>query len=112
MDPGGPPAGTKVARQSAESPSAYCERREHDDRAGSVQREGEVVQLVAHQLTDLAAVGERDGDFSTPHERGDENQHGSPSIDPRRLPPKAREIYAPDLHTDSIEVKARDLDNP
>lgn len=80
---------------------------------GRVQREGEVVHLVAQQLTDLsaelAAVGERDGDFPTPHGRGDEFQHGSPGIDPRSLPPKPRDIYVPDQHIDSIKVKTRDF---
>ena len=59
---------------------------------GRVQREGEVVHLVGHQLTDLsaelAAVGERDTGFPLPHGRGDEFYHGSPGIDPRSLPPK------------------------
>src|SRR6201996_7466352 len=43
---------------------------------GRVQREGEVVHLVAHQLTDLSAdlatVGSRDAAFSLPHGRGDQ----------------------------------------
>ena len=80
---------------------------------GRVQREGEVVHLVAQQLTDLsaelAAVGERDGGFPTPHGRGDEFHQGSPGIDPRSLPPKPRDIYLPDLHIDSIKVKTRDF---
>ena len=57
----------------------------------------------------LAAVGEREGDFPTPHGRGDEFHHGSPGIDPRSLPPKPRDIYVPDLHIDSIKVKTRDF---
>jgi error-prone DNA polymerase len=80
---------------------------------GRIQREGEVVHLVAHQLTDLsaelAAVGERDTGFPLPHGRGDEFHHGSPGIDPRSLPPKPRDIYVPDLHIDSIKVKTRDF---
>ena len=43
---------------------------------GRVQREGEVVHLVAHQLTDLSAdlatVGSRDAAFPLPHGRGDQ----------------------------------------
>jgi error-prone DNA polymerase len=74
-----------------------------------VQTEGEVVHLVAHQLTDvsaeLAADGERDGGFPTPHGRGDEFHHGSPGIDPRSLPPKPRDIFIPDLHIDSLKVE-------
>ena len=83
---------------------------------GRVQREGDVVHLVAHHLTDLSAdlagVGDRDVGFPLPHGRGDEFHHGSPGIDPRSLPPKGpkpRDIYVPDLHIDSIKVKTRDF---
>ena len=83
---------------------------------GRVQREGEVVHLVANHLTDLSAdlasVGDRDTGFPLPHGRGDEFHHGSPGIDPRSLPPKIpkpRDIYVPNLHVDSIQVKTRDF---
>jgi error-prone DNA polymerase len=83
---------------------------------GRIQREGEVVHLVANHLTDLSAdlagVGDRDNSFPLPHGRGDEFHHGSPGIDPRSLPPngpKPRDIYVPDLHIDSIKVKTRDF---
>jgi error-prone DNA polymerase len=83
---------------------------------GRVQREGEVVHLVANHLTDLssdlAGVRERDYGFPLPHGRGDEFHHGSPGIDPRSLPPKGpkpRDIYVPDLHIDTIKVKTRDF---
>ncbi|MFI0849426.1 error-prone DNA polymerase [Mesorhizobium sp. IMUNJ 23232] len=83
---------------------------------GRIQREGEVVHLVAHQLTDLSAelasVGSRDMAFPLPHGRGDEFHHGSPGLDPRTLPPKgpkARDIYIPDLHIETITVKPRDF---
>jgi error-prone DNA polymerase len=80
---------------------------------GHIQREGEVVHLVANHLTDLSAdlagVGDRDTGFPLPHGRGDEFHHGSPGIDPRSLPPKPRDIYVPDLHIDSIKVKTRDF---
>jgi error-prone DNA polymerase len=82
---------------------------------GRVQREGEVVHLVAHQLTDfsadLATVGSRDAAFSLPHGRGDQVKGGG-GPDPRELPPKGlrtRDIYAPDLHIDTIKVKARNF---
>lgn len=83
---------------------------------GQVQREGEVVHLIAQRLTDLsgelASVGDRDGAFPLPHGRGDEFHHGSPTPDPRDLPPrgmKTRDIYIPDLHIDTIKVKTRDF---
>jgi error-prone DNA polymerase len=65
---------------------------------GRIQREGEVVHLVAQHLTDLspalASVGDRDEAFPLPHGRGDEFHHGSPGLDPRSLPkgPKPRAI--------------------
>lgn len=83
---------------------------------GRVQREGDVVHLVAHTLTDLstelASVGERYDRFPLPHGRGDEFHHGSATPDPRGLPPrvpKPRDIFIPDLHIDTIKVKARDF---
>ena len=83
---------------------------------GRVQREGEVVHLVAQRLTDLSAdlasVGDRDAAFPLPHGRGDEFHHGSPTPDPRGLAPKGprpRDIYIRDLHIDSIKVKTRDF---
>jgi error-prone DNA polymerase len=84
---------------------------------GRIQREGEVVHLVAQHLTDLSAelasVGERNGDFPLPHGRGDQIRHGgSSSPDSRDLPPRglrSRDIYIPDLHIDAIKVKTRDF---
>jgi len=83
---------------------------------GRIQREGEVVHLVAQRLTDLSAelagIGQRDRPFPLPHGRGDEFHHGSPTRDPRDLPPKGlrtRNIYIPDLDLDSIKVKTRDF---
>ncbi|WP_089173082.1 error-prone DNA polymerase [Bosea sp. AS-1] len=83
---------------------------------GRIQREGEVVHLVAQRLTDLSAdlagVGKQDQPFPLPHGRGDEFHHGSPTPDPRDLPPKGmrtRDIYIPDLHIDTIKVKTRDF---
>ena len=83
---------------------------------GRIQREGEVVHLVAHHLTDLsealASIGGRDTAFPLPHGRGDELHHGSPGLDPRSPPPNAlepRDIYTPALHIDSIKTKTRDF---
>jgi len=63
---------------------------------GKIQREGEVVHLVAHRLTDLsealASVGERNHAFPLPHGRGDEFHHGIPPDDHRiirKRPPPA-----------------------
>jgi error-prone DNA polymerase len=82
---------------------------------GRIQREGEVVHLVAHRLTDLSAnlasVGERDASFPLPHGRRDEFHHGSPGLDPRGLPigPRPRNIVDPYGHIDQIRVKTRDF---
>ncbi|MDL2409160.1 error-prone DNA polymerase [Rhizobium calliandrae] len=82
---------------------------------GRIQREGDVVHLVAHRLADLtdelASVGERDAAFPLPHGRGDEFHHGAPRPDPRGIPkgPKPRDIIDPYLHLDEIRVKTRDF---
>ncbi|BCH27818.1 error-prone DNA polymerase [Mesorhizobium sp. L-8-3] len=83
---------------------------------GRIQREGEVVHLVAQHLTDLSAelasVGQRDAVFPIPHGRGDQVRHGGSGPDPREAPSRAqrpRDIYTPDLHTDAIKVKTRDF---
>ncbi|MGN7871783.1 error-prone DNA polymerase [Paracoccus sp. 22332] len=54
--------------------------------AGRIQREGEVVHLVAHRIIglsrELAGVGEREEAFPLPHGRGDEFRHAAPSAEP------------------------------
>src|SRR3546814_1291096 len=79
---------------------------------GRVQREGEVVHLVAQRLTDLsedlASVGDRDAAFPLPHGRGDKFHHGPPTPDPREPTSKglrAPDIYVRDQHNDSIKVE-------
>ena len=80
---------------------------------GRIQREGEVVHLIAHRLTDLSAelasVGERDVTFSGPHGRGDQAKTGE-GPDPREtLGRKARKICIPDLSIEKIKVRSRDF---
>lgn len=82
---------------------------------GRIQREGEVVHLVAQRImdlsADLASVGSRDAAFSLPHGRGDQVRNGG-GPDPRELPPKGlrtRDIYTPDLDIDTIRVRTRDF---
>ena len=82
---------------------------------GRVQREGDVVHLVAHKLFDLSAelasLGAREVPFPLPHGRGDEFARGPSSPDPRDGPPriKTRDIYIPDLHIDTLKQKSRDF---
>ena len=48
---------------------------------GRVQREGEVIHLIAEDLIDLSdllrSVGDRNEPFPVPHGRGDEAKHGA-----------------------------------
>ncbi|TAY23196.1 DNA polymerase III subunit alpha [Rhizobium ruizarguesonis] len=69
---------------------------------GRIQREGEVVHLVAQQLFDLSGdlsgLADRDNDFKLPTGRGDEFAHGSPGGPDSRdrvQPPKPRDIFVP-----------------
>ena len=82
---------------------------------GRIQREGDVVHLVANTVTDLSAelasVGNRDTAFPLPHGRGDEAHHGGPGIDPRNLPKgfRPRDLVDPTLKVDPIRVRTRDF---
>ncbi len=79
---------------------------------GRVQREGEVVHIVARELIDLSAelasVGSRNGAFPLPHGRGDELHRGPPAPDPRGIA-KPRNMFDPYGHIDEIRVKTRDF---
>ena len=82
---------------------------------GRIQREGDVVHLVAQQLFDLSGdlsgVADRDVDFKHPTGRGDEFAHGG-GPDPRDRPkpvPEPRDIFVRDLHIDTLKVKARNF---
>ena len=83
---------------------------------GRIQREGEVVHIVAYRLHDLsnalASVGDRDAAFPLPHGQGDELHHAGPGPHPRDLlpgAPKPRDIYIPDLSLQAIKVRTRDF---
>jgi error-prone DNA polymerase len=81
---------------------------------GKVQREGEVIHLIAEHLIDMTdllnSVGSRNEVFPLRHGRGDEAKHGG-GPDPRgALGRKPRDIFIPDLRIgDGIKVKARDF---
>jgi error-prone DNA polymerase len=82
---------------------------------GKLQKEGEVIHVIAEHLTDLSSllcsVGERDDQpFPLPHGRGDEARHGS--MPDSRERPHARDIYTPDLDIrprKGIKVPTRDF---
>lgn len=83
---------------------------------GKIQREGDVVHLVAQRLfdlpDDLGRLGERDEQFPLPHGRGDEFARGNRAPNPRERPKAAmptREIYIPDLLIDRLKVKSRNF---
>jgi error-prone DNA polymerase len=79
---------------------------------GRVQREGDVVHIVAHELFDLsgdlASIGSREKHLPLPYGRGDEFHHGSPAPDSCGLR-KARNMVDPYDHIDEIRVKTRDF---
>jgi error-prone DNA polymerase len=80
---------------------------------GKLQREGEVLHVVAEHLTDLSdllrGVGEREEAFPLVHGRGDEAKHGG-APDPRgkKTVPASRDIYVRDLRP-GIKVPTRDF---
>ncbi|WP_411906548.1 error-prone DNA polymerase [Rhizobium mayense] len=82
---------------------------------GRIQREGEVVHLVAQQLfdltSDLSGLADRDEAFRLPTGRGDEFAHGAPgTLDSReRAVMKVREIYEPDRLIERLKVKSRNF---
>lgn len=84
---------------------------------GRIQREGDVVHLVAQMLFDLSGdlsgLADRDSEFKLPAGRGDDFAHGSPgSPDSRDRPktvPQARDIFVRDLHIDTLRVKSRNF---
>jgi error-prone DNA polymerase len=84
---------------------------------GRIQREGEVVHLVAQQLFDLSAdlsgLADMDLVFKAPSGRGDEFAHGSAgggdSRDRQKPLPEARDIFVRDLHIDTLKVKSRNF---
>ncbi len=84
---------------------------------GKIQREGDVVHLIARQLndlsSDLSALADRDAEFKNPSGRGDEFAHGSAGGgDARGRPkpiPNARDMFVPDLHIDTLKVKSRNF---
>jgi error-prone DNA polymerase len=84
--------------------------------SGRIQREGDVVHLVAQQLFDLSAdlsgLADRDMEFKLTTGRGDEFAHGSVGGGDTRTrahPPAPRDIFIPDLHIDSLKIKSRNF---
>jgi hypothetical protein len=81
---------------------------------GKVQREGEVIHVIAEHLTDLSGllgqVGGRDEELRLPHGRGDRAKHGGGPDPHGALGRKPRDIYIPDLRIEgAINVRTRDF---
>lgn len=80
---------------------------------GKIQREGEVVHLVAHRLTDLsealASVGERNRAFPLPHGRGDDFRHGAPPEDRRDMKKQPPPAVHDDDEVERIKVISRNF---
>ncbi len=66
-----------------------------------------------HDLTPLlASLGQRHYAFPLPHGRGDDARSGGAGPDPQDKPPrgvKARDMFVPDLHIDTLKAKTRDF---
>jgi error-prone DNA polymerase len=81
---------------------------------GKVQREGDVIHVIAEHLIDLTdllnSVGCREEAFPLPHGRGDEAKHGGGPDRRGSLGRKPRDIFIPDLRIgEGIKVKTRDF---
>ncbi|WP_428487969.1 error-prone DNA polymerase [Rhodopila sp.] len=81
---------------------------------GKLQREGEVIHVIAEHLTDLSGllqgVGERDEEFPVPYGRGDEARHGGTPDAREKQRPGSRDIYVRDQRPEKgIKVPTRDF---
>jgi error-prone DNA polymerase len=82
---------------------------------GKVQKATGVIHIIADHLIDhsdmLRSIGGMDQEFVIPTGRGNEAKYGGSGLDPRetKVLNKAREIYVPDLHIDTLTVKARNF---
>ena len=84
---------------------------------GKVQREGDVIHLVAEHMEDLSgllqSVGDRDEPFPLQAGRGDQARSGGGGFDsrePKSLGRSPRDIFIPDHRLGSgIKVQTRDF---
>jgi error-prone DNA polymerase len=79
---------------------------------GKVQRASDVIHLIVEKLTDLTAdLKTVSAPFPLVPGRGDEAKHGGHGPDSRDPRPvtKPRDMYEPDLHIDTIKLKARNF---
>ncbi len=81
---------------------------------GKVQREGQVIHVIADRLTDLSnllrEIGDRDLPFRVPRGRADEARGGGGPDERSTLGRTPRDIFIPDLRIEQpIPVKTRDF---
>jgi error-prone DNA polymerase len=83
---------------------------------GKLQREGEVIHIIAEHLTDLSdllrGVGERDEEFPMPHGRGDDARRDSTPDSREKKIVGSRDIYVRDSRIvpgKGIKVPTRDF---
>jgi error-prone DNA polymerase len=81
---------------------------------GRVQRANGVIHLIVNEVTDLSAdlkfISGLDAAFPVAAGHGDEAKHGGSGADSREtkaLRSMPRDMYEPDLHIDTLKVKAR-----
>ncbi len=78
---------------------------------GKVQREGDVVHLIARQLEDLsgdlAGLSDLDVHLRIPAGRGDEFA-GETQVPPAQAA-RPRDIFVPDLHINTLKVNGRNF---
>ena len=82
---------------------------------GRVQSADGVIHLIVDRVSDLSSqlktVSNLEDGFLLCAGRGDEAKHGGSGLDSReRKPPtKPRDMYEPDLHIDSLKIRARNF---
>jgi len=75
-----------------------------------------VIHLIVDHVIDLSAelklISGLDGPFPLTPGRGDEAKHGGSGLDsrePKALAVAPRDMYEPDLHIDTLKLKARNF---
>jgi error-prone DNA polymerase len=71
-----------------------------------------IVERAADMTANLQQVSGLDVAFPLQPGRGDEAKHGGSGLDSRepKMPPiKPRDMYEPDLHIDTVRLKARNF---
>jgi hypothetical protein len=71
-----------------------------------------IVEHVADLSSDLKRVAESEGAFPVMSGRGDDAKRGGSGLDSREPKPsvsRPRDMYEPDLHIDSLKIRARNF---